>query len=134
MQRYAVERAGYNKNWLTKTLPHNETFTQWMNLTVIDQPGGRLLEYRDRAEIDVHGTNDMGSPYTDAIEPFGVVTVYMPCRPNVVVAFSSVKQPSVFVANYEGEEYRSELEKSLNDLSNEQMFKAVKVFSACRMD
>ncbi len=134
MTRYAANRKEFTRARLQKMMVNNKTFTHWVTLEQLEMPGATILEYRDSAEIALHGTNDMGAPYTDPIEPFGVVTLLVPCKPNVVVAFTSTRQPSKFVANYEGEEYRSELEKSLNELSTEQQYKARKILSTCKMD
>lgn len=133
MTRYVANRKEYNRARLERDLKKNQTFTHWVTLEQLAMPGATVLEYRDFAEIDLHGTNDMGAPYVDPIDPFGVVTILVPCKPNVVISFTSTRQPSKFVANYEGEEYRSELDKALNELSTEQQYRARKILSTCTM-
>jgi hypothetical protein len=134
MTRYVANRKEFTRARLEKMMVGNKTFTHWVSLEQLAMPGATILEYRDSAQIVLHGTNDMGAPYADPVEPFGVVTLLVPCKPNVVIAFTSTKPPSKFVANYEGEEYRSELETSLNELSTEQQYKARKILSTCKMD
>ncbi len=132
IEDYAVVRNKADNERLAKESAKNIDFELRTDVNEITVGGGMALELRSRAMRIQAGTNDMGAPYSDPIEPWGVVAVYIPCPPNMIISFFGANDGvGKFAGNYEGEEYWHELDTSLDEISGRAQFKAAKIMKWC---
>jgi len=118
LKKYADARHVWRGTQLEKELkPKNQTFTMKTDVTPIVLATGQVAEIRQRAAVYQTGQNYHGDKYTDWVDPFGVVTIYVPCGPNLIVAVWGVNTgSSKFAANYEDDAYWKELENNLDEV------------------
>ncbi len=113
--------------------PQNASFTLYTNISLTDLPSGaKAIEFRDRANVIKVGYSMNRDKFTDWIDPYGTLTIYVACPPNILIAFyGSEPEISKFAANYDGAAYFKELEGNLNEISSKAAFRANKLIKYC---
>lgn len=134
IEDYAVARKAAAQTKLAATYdPQNKSFTLYSDVTPVTlRTGHKAIEYRDYASVRISGVNYKGVAYDDWVDPYGALTIYLPCGPNFILAFpGSNTNVAPFAANYEGDEYLKELQTSMNEMSQKAQYKAEKIAGWC---